>query len=170
MIANSYAGFGMEYTANPKPGDYHVNGTGVTLRAGPKYTSKAIATLQNGEGIYVFGDVDTDPEYVIFQDDTVGKAIDPGDGIDYVRVGTQTHGPGWVAMPYIEPGAGKAVGQTTPAPSPSTSPAPSSTPSSGMGLIQKVLLGGAIGATVAGGAFLVVRAVQQSQSRRSAYA
>jgi hypothetical protein len=120
----------MDYTAAPTPGDYHVNGNAVVLRALPSYESKEIATLQNGEGIHVFGEVQSDPKYVIENDDTVVLNDGSWAGIDYAHVGTQTHGAGWIAMPYIEPGAGAQVKepQPTPQPQPRTpTPAASST-------------------------------------------
>jgi hypothetical protein len=170
-LVTGFYGLGMEYTENPKPGDYHVNGNGIVLRAAPSYTSKAIATLQKGENVYVFGDVETDPEWKVLQNDTVVKNDGEVAGIDYVRVGTQTHGAGWVGMLYIDPGAGAKFGAPTPQPSPTptTTPAPLTKPE-GMGLISKVLLGGAIVATVAGGAFLIGKAVSESRPRRLAHA
>jgi hypothetical protein len=161
VVSTGFHGLGMEYTEHPKPGDYHVNGNGVVLRATPNYTAKAIATLQNGENVYVFGDVETDPEYMVLKDNTVVKNNGSVVGIDYMRVGTQTHGAGWVGMLYIDPGAGTKFGAPTPAPV---------TKSEGMGLVSKILLGGAIVATVAGGAFLIGKAVSVSRPRQLAHA
>lgn len=156
-------GLGMEFTEHPKPGDYHVVGNGAVLRASPNYTSKTIATLQNGEGIHVFGDVETDPEYMIHPDDSVTVNDGSRAGIDYVRIGTQTHGAGWVAMPYIEPGA-------APAPKPQEQPKPVPTPAAtpGMSALAKLLLGTVVGVGIVGGTLLVVKAVKDS-GRRPAY-
>jgi len=114
-------GIGMDYTAAPTPGDYHVNGNAVVLRALPSYESKEIASLQNGEGIHLFGEVQSDPKYVIENDDTVVLNDGSWAGIDYAHVGTETHGAGWIAMPYIEPGAGAQVKKPQPAPQPTPS-------------------------------------------------
>lgn len=160
-------GLGMDYTPNPTPGDYHIVGSGVILRSRPDYTSPPIATLQNGEGVYVFGNVETDPAYKIDANDNV--VPNPGDwaGIDYVQVGTQSHGAGWVAMPYIQPGAGQSVQpKPTPSPSPSSKPAASSE----MGLTTKVLLGTAIAVTIGGGSLLLWKAVKEAKPRRLAHA
>jgi hypothetical protein len=157
----------MEYTEHPTSGDYHVNGVGVVLRAKPEYESQAIATLQKGENVYVFGDVETDPAYFVQGDDTVApNTPDSGIvGIDYVRVGTQTHGPGWVGMLYIDPGQGTFFDQQ-PKPQPQPSPAPAPAPAApGMGLVSKVLLGSAIVATIGGGGYLIWKAVKGSRPR-----
>jgi len=162
----SKRGLGMEYDEHPTPGNYHIKGTGVILRAKPEYESTAIATLQNGENVYVFGDVETDPKWMVKQDETVAPNNDPNfAGIDYVRVGTQTHGAGWVAQLYVEPGAGTQIKQPQPQPSPSPTPM---TPPQGMSTTSKVLLGTAIAATIGGGGFLVWKALKESRPRHLA--
>lgn len=144
---------GMDYTPNPTPGDYHVNGNGVILRASPEYTSNAIATLQNGEGVHVFGEVETDPAWKILQNDTVVKNDGERAGIDYVHVGTQTHGAGWIAMPYLEPGAGTQIQKQTQQPSPT----PAEAPTTGATNVWPWVLGGSLLVLGGGAIYLVAK-------------
>jgi hypothetical protein len=110
----------VEYTEHPKPGDYHIVGKDVVLRAAPRYQSAAIATLANGEGVYVYGDVETDPNWVLMLDNSVKPNAPTSDvaGLDYIKVATQSHGVGWVAMLLVEPGAGNVAQPAMLAPTP----------------------------------------------------
>jgi hypothetical protein len=124
--------------------------------------SDAIATLQDGEGVYVLGETVLDTQHKM---DSTHTAV-PNDGsvpgIEYARVKTQSHGDGWVATYFLASGAGNAVSVPAPAPAPMTT-------TGGMSTLQKVLLGGVIGSAVAGGGLLVWKAVKTG-GRRLAYA
>jgi len=89
-------------------GDYHIVGTSVQFRDSPSGAGGIKGTFQNGEGIYLFGDIISDPSYMI----GAGGAIVLNDGnhpgVDFARAGTQTFGPGWVAVRFTAPGSGMA--------------------------------------------------------------
>lgn len=145
-------------------GDYHIVGEGVTLRTRPEAGSQPIASLSNGEGVYVFGDVETDLENMIGPNNTAIPNDGKSPGIEYARIGTQNHGSGFVAVKFLAQGAGNAT-------QPQQQPAPVPPPTDqGMSLVSKVFLGGAIVATVAGGAFFLGKAISESRPRRLAHA
>lgn len=146
-------------------GDYHISGSGVALRVQANASSKEIATLENGENVRAFGDTDVDSEHMIGPQGTAVANDGKSPGIEYSHVGTQTHGAGWVALQFLAKGAGT---QVQPKPAPTPAQAPSATER--MGIVSKVLLGGAIVATVATGAFLLGKAVTESRPRRLAHA
>lgn len=154
-------------------GDYHIVGTQVILRKAPSATSENIGVMQNGEGIFAFGDVAIDDAHMVGPN---GLAIDndgTSPGIEYVHVGTQTHGPGWIAINFMTAGAGGAVAPSpTPAPTPTPTPSsPSSPPAAAMTSKDKMttfLIGGLIGVAVLGGVVLLVK--HSKSSRRLAHA
>lgn len=145
------------------PGDYHISGTQVQLRTLPSAKSAVKGVLVNGEGVYVFGDLETDPEFMLGPNN---EAV-PNDGSDpgliYARVGTQTHGAGWVAAYFLATGAGSQT-QPVPIPVPVPVPVPTPTPATPpKSYLVPVLVGGAIGATVLLGGALIYRASKKSR-------
>jgi len=160
--------------AEPIPtGDYHIVGTDVILRQSASASSANIGTLINGEGVYAFGDSEFDTDHMVGPG---GVAIDndgTSPGIEYVRVGTQTHGPGWVAINFLTPGAGVPHnGPPVPTPKPAPTPEPTPTPpTTAMAKTDKVttfLVGGLIGVAVLGGIVLLVK--HSKSPRRLAHA
>jgi hypothetical protein len=151
-------------------GDYHVVGTNVILRAGPSSTTNNIGTMNNGEGVYAFGDVEVDAEHMIGPGGVAVPNDGSSPGIEYVHVGTQTHGAGWIAMHFIAPGAGGAA-QPKPTPTPAPTPSPTPAPPVAMAKKDKVatfLIGGLIGVAVLGGVVLLVK--HTKSPRRLAHA
>lgn len=152
-------------------GDYHIVGTNVILRKGPSSTSENVGTLKNGEGVYAFGDVEMDLEHMVGPG---GGAIDndgTSPGIEYVHIGTQTLGPGWVAINFMTPGEGMAVTPgpaPQPMPAPTPAPTPTPTPTTTKDKMTTVLVGGLIGVAVLGGIVLLVK--HSKSPRRLAHA
>lgn|SRR5574341_334743 len=125
-------------------GTYHIDGTGVVLRSKPDAASAAIATLRNGETVHAFGDTERDYEHTFGERNVAVKSS--SQYLVYARVGTESHGAGWVAIDFLEPGEGST-------PTPKGSSAPLSTMSPRASLLFNV----AVVATLAGGAYLLWR-------------
>lgn len=149
-----------------EPGDYHIVGTQVQLRSGPSAKASVIGVLQSGENIYVFGETETDPAFMLGPNNEAVPNDGSDPGIVYARIGTQTHGSGWVAAYFIAGGAGTQV-QPQPPPAPVPSPSPTPAPEK-KSYVVPVLVGGSIGAAVLLGAALLYRA--NKKSHRAAYA
>jgi hypothetical protein len=136
-------------------GEYHIVGSSVILRALPDASSAIVAVLNPNETVYVFGDVETDPAHKYGPNKEAVPNDDPGDpGINYVRVGTETHGAGWVADRFIAPGAGVSNPKPVP-PVPSPTPSPAPAPVAKKDLVMPVIVGGLIGTAVLGTIALV---------------
>jgi hypothetical protein len=144
-----------------EPGDYHILGSSIILRAQPDASSAALATLQRGETVRALGEIVTDAAHIV--DVKTGAAIPNPDpeqyaGIDYVHVGTQTHGAGWVAIDFIGPGAGTTVTPPATQAQPETAAAPPK-----KDLVKTFLIGGLIGTVVLGGIVLLAHATKPSR-------
>lgn len=145
------------------PGDYHISGTQVQLRTLPSASSAVKGVLVNGEGVYVFGELDTDPNFMLGPNNEAVPNDGTDPGIIYARVGTQTHGAGWVAAYFLASGAGS---QTQPVPQPQPGPVvptPTPAPAPKKSYLVPVLVGGSIGAAVLLGGALVYRASKKSR-------
>lgn len=158
-------GFGEDVEA----GEHHVVGSGVILRKAPSAMAENIGTMKNGESVYAFGDTMLDDDHMIGQ----GGAAVPNDGtspgIEYVRVGTQTHGPGWIAINFLTPGTAVDVPKPKPQPQPQpTTPSSSKPAPTTKDKVTTVLIGGLIGVAVLGGIVLLVKNTQSP--RRLAHA
>lgn len=152
-------------------GNYHIVGTDVILRQGPSSTTPNIGTLNNGENVYAFGDTELDTEHMVGPNGIAVTNDGSSPGIQYVRVGTQTHGPGWVAINFMAPGAGGAHQAPKPEPSPTPAPTPTTPATSASTKKDKVttfLIGGLIGVAVLGGVVLLVK--HSKSPRRLAHA
>lgn len=140
------------------PGDYHIVGSGVTLRALPDASSASLATLQNGETVYVFGEIQTDPAHIVGPNNIAIPNPDPEQyaGIDYVRVGTQTHGAGWVSNEFIQPGSSGVVA-VKPRPEPKLDYVPTNLPKPAAASWVPWVFASAVVVVLAGGAIYLAR-------------
>lgn len=152
------------------PGAYHISGTQVQVRVSPSAKAAVKGVLLNGEGVYVFGETETDPEFMLGPNNEAVPNDGTDPGIIYARVGTQNHGAGWVAAYFLASGPGTQVTpEPAPQPKPVVEPPPETTPPAKKSALVPVLVGGAIGSAVLLTGALIYRASKKS-SRTRAYA
>lgn len=163
---------GLNAANDIEAGDYHIAGTQVQLRDAPSGAGGVKGVFQDGENIYLFGDIVSDPAYMIGAANSVVLNDGNHPGIDFARAGSQNFGPGWVAVRFTAPGAGSQ--KATPTPTPVVEPKPLEPKPAPVVVASSTttyapwIVGTALVALGVGAAYLLIKHRPQSMRTRTA--